>query len=175
MATEATTEAFKSEVKFTFQGVKRQVPIITQKLQFGRYAGTVILTPDLDKLSFEDMGEVWNSEDLQLEMLVPALKKHISEVNSEANKAATSSDGTFDEAKRNQVYCDLLSKLTTAIEGLRSMKKKLAGLMQQFNSMDIDTANPEWLQLVNDIKSVNKSIQDHNKEPDVEKHDAVAA
>ncbi len=188
-ATAAPKSTFKPEHKFDFQGPKATLPIYTREINRGVNAGNIVFSPDVEKINFSDLPNLWDVEDVMEEIIRPAisklslaihkiaLAKNSKFTTDETTKEKTIIPGSTDMQAYQRDYNNLLERLTTQSESTRALKLKSAELikkMMEFSGKmgtsnvqggaEVEGSN-DWLQLqffntAKELAAVNQQIED---------------
>lgn len=131
----AETDTKKEEPKFTstkvfdFKGLKRSVGIISAIIQKGKTANQIYYTVDPSKLSFNDIPEVWDAENVMEEAILPYIKKLCMATSKqvalkpEAHEN-NSLDNPFNWEQFSILFSDILRKFTLSPETKAALKAK---------------------------------------------------
>lgn len=166
----AVIEQFKPEHRFDFKGAKKSIPVNTAKVTRGANAGRIVLLPDLDKISYEDNAMLFNTDDLQEEIIIPGLRKLLFAIDKHCfakNSKYTKNDkgeeivvpDSTDWEQYEKDYQQLFTKLTLQSESIRALKLKKAELLKIL--METDPSNMEAFRTVAlQVQAIERQIND---------------
>jgi hypothetical protein len=147
--TETKKPEFKSEIKFQFQGRNKSVAASTAMVERGKHANKLVYVR-LPELTFDALSDLWDPELLMDEVFNPELNKLALKASKIATKAATTTnpDGSesFDDARFQEEWTKIISKLSTALESRRALNQKIKDLLKKLGDLSVKAGTPEGMQ-----------------------------